>query len=555
MTEKLLSGKQIALETHNSSRHDGGVALYLPDQDKVVAIQAERIDRKKHSGDSNAAYQYAKSLYESQGYIFGTETDKFDPNLQKEQPIHHHLAHAASAFYPSGFESAAVLVVDGQGAYKDGAYNSTTIWKGSDRQLELVEMNPEPDFSTQSIGQFYSAITYFLGLGYLEEGKTMGLAPYGKSSDTYRWLKQYVKTSSDGSYEIVPGFTKALFWASSMNRTAWGEKTLLESRMLDEVNGYLGESRKKEEPLTQKFIDLAWASQAVFEDVIVGLVGRAKALTGEDHLCMSGGVALNSVANMKVVEAGVFSKIFFQAAAGDEGQALGKLMYRLHSEYQLPRTFTMKNAYLGPEYENQMTVDALNRHKDSLQWTKLEREDLYEKTATSISECKIIGWFQGRSEIGPRALGNRSILADPRRPDMRDHINFKVKHREWFRPLAPSAILDRADEFFDLRAESPFMIVVCNVKPDKRALIPAVTHIDGTARIQTVTREENEKYYDVIKKFGELTGVPLLLNTSFNDAGKPIVETPEDAIAAFLGMNLDYLVIGDYFINKKSALI
>jgi len=187
--------------------------------------------------------------------------------------------------------------------------------------------------------------------------------------------------------------------------------------------------------------------------------------------------------------------------------------------------------------------------------TKLEREDLYEKTATSISEGKIIGWFQGRSEIGPRALGNRSILADPRRPDMRDHINFKVKHREWFRPLAPSAILDRADEFFDLRAESPFMIVVCNVKPDKRALIPAVTHIDGTARIQTVTREENEKYYDVIKKFGELTGVPLLLNTSFNDAGKPIVETPEDAIAAFLGMNLDYLVIGDYFINKKSALI
>lgn len=555
--KEVLPNSEVALDIHNTTIHDGGVAILTPDGN-FIAIASERIGpREKHSGDSQLAYDFMRQRLAKEGLVFGGPKDKFSPGYEKVQPLYHHLAHAASAFYPSGFDQAGVLVIDGYGRDPEGKLNSTTIWKGNAEDLVLLEKNAEDAFATQSLGIFYSAITYYVGMGFLQEGKTMGLASYGEKTKIYDWLKQYVQIESDGSYHIDPTFSKAMILLSS--QADFIAKTFLFKepepeilKTMEEIKLFLGEPRQSSMDVSKRDMDLAWAGQAILEEVVLGLAMKTKEMTGSDYLCLSGGVALNSVANGKLVASGMFKDIFIQPAAADDGQALGRLMYRLHNEYDMDRFYTMNNAYLGPEYSETEIKTAIESFGSRIIAQELPTNALIERTVDALETQHIVGWFQGRSEIGPRALGHRSILADPRPEQMRDHINFNVKHREWFRPLAPSVLEERANEFFEMHAPSPYMLVVSQIRPEKMAQIPAVSHVDSTARVQTVNEKDNGIYYDLIKAFGERTGIPLVLNTSFNNAGEPIVETPENAIRSFLNMNIDYLVIGNYFIQKNT---
>lgn len=545
--------KDVIVEIHNSSSHDGGVALYLPDTDRIIALASERVGKRlKHDADSKIAYEYIRQILTQKGYKFGTPTDRFEAEFRPSQEINHHLAHAASAFYGSGFKKSAVLVMDGYGLSLDGKYNSTSIWIGEGSLIEPIFVNSEEDFPTQSLGYFYSGSTYFLGFGKLESGKTMGLAPYGKISDIYFWLKKYIHSNQDGTYIIDPIFLRALRHLSGGTRLSKIKKMTPDlEKMMANISIVLGEARKKDDEICERDKNFAWAVQKILEEIILGLAKRIKALTKSTNLCLSGGVALNSVANGKLIESKLFSNIFIQPAAGDDGQALGKLLYMLNNKYKINRKYKMEHAYTGPKYTIEETENALKIYKDKIIYRKLKTPDLLKETAAEIASKKVVGWFQGGSEIGPRALGHRSILADPRPSWMRDHINLQVKHREWFRPFAPSVLEEKTNDYFELNCKSPFMLLVGKVKLNKQQIVPSITHVDGTARIQTVSKKLNGKYYDLIKEFERQTGVPLVLNTSFNNAGEPIVETPEDAIKAFLAMNIDTLVLEDFIVNKK----
>lgn len=545
--------KEVFVEIHNSTDHDGSAAIFLPDTKKIIALASERVSpRIKHDEDWKIAYEYLRKRLEKKGYIFKTEKDKFTTDFLLEQPIHHHLAHAASAFYPSGFKKSGVLVVDGFGLYKNGLRNSTTIWKGEETTLTPLFMNAEEDYQTQSLGHFYSSITHYLALGRLESGKTMGLASYGEKSEIYNWMKTYVHTNKNGTYYIHPLFLRSIrYLCGGAKMSEVSKPTPQMKKIMKDIVDALGPIRLKDTPITQRDKNLAWAAQAILEEIIIGLAKRTKELTGFDYLCMAGGSALNSTTNGKILQSGMFKDIFIQPASGDDGQALGKLLFRLHHDYGMKRFFKMETAYSGPIYTSKEIQASLKKYKDKISFEKLNTPSLLTKTASLLSSEKLVGWFQKNSEIGPRALGHRSILADPRPQWMRDHINKNIKHREWFRPLAPSVLLEKTKEYFALNKKSPFMLIVSKVKKGKLKIIPAVTHIDETARVQTVTKKLNDIYYDLIKEFENQTGIPLILNTSFNNAGEPIVETPEDAIKAFLNMELDALVIDKYLIKKR----
>lgn len=545
--------KDVIVEIHNSSSHDGGVAIYLPDVNKIYALASERVGKRlKHDADSRIAYDYIKEIFSAEGYRFGTPYDGFDPNFKPSQKIHHHLAHAASAFYASGFENSAVLVMDGYGLSTDGNYNSTSIWLGDKSRLIELSANTEKAFPSQSLGYFYSGATYFLGFGKLESGKTMGLAPYGKKSKIYRWLKQYAHGNNDGTYYIHPTFLQALRHVSGGSKLSKIKEMTAEVEvMMDDILLQLGKPREKDADITARDRNFAWAVQKILEEIITGLARYVKDLTKSENLCLSGGVALNSVANGKIVDSSMFKNVFIQPAAGDDGQALGKLLFVLKNKYKVKHSLRMGDAYTGPSYPLSQVEETLEKYKNEISYEMLSEQEMIYEAASSLAAKKIIGWFQGGSEIGPRALGHRSILADPRQTWMRDYINFEVKHREGFRPFAPSVLEEKADEYFELNSKSPFMLLVGKVKEDKQKIVPAITHVDGTARIQTVSRENNTSYYSLIKEFEKLTTIPLVLNTSFNNAGEPIVETPEDAVKAFLAMKLDLLVIDNYVIQKK----
>lgn len=547
--------KEFILEGHNTTLHDGGVAcMAIEDPNLVYAISSERVTRVKHDGSSQSALDYLGERLSRKGYSFDNKRGKFDPEYREFQDLHHHLAHAAGAYYPSGFDNAAVLVIDGQGGYNtEGICASTSIWRGDNEALDLIEVYKEPDIATQSIGHLYSVISYYVGFDFLQEGKTMGLAAYGENSNMTNFLSRYVTQYQDGSYEIHPKFIRAMIYLTEgrkifkLEDSTPGNDTL---RVMQDIQDNIGLPRRQGDPITERDTNLAWAGQHTIERLIFGLADRAKNLTGSQNLCYAGGVALNSVANGKLAESGMFHDMFIFPPAGDEGQALGRLFQRAYSEYAIPRTYTMENAYLGPEYDEQEIDDLVKRNLEFIQPKKLEEDDLLRLTAQSIADGNVVGWWQGRSEVGPRGLGNRSILADPRRETMRDYVNSRVKHREWFRPLAPSVTQEAVGEYFESDRVNPFMLLTTNVHPDKQLVIPAVTHVDGSARLQTVRKEDNHLYHDLIGEFGRITGVPVLLNTSFNDAGEPIVETPQDALSSFLGMRIDNLVLGNYFITK-----
>lgn len=463
----------------------------------------------------------------------------------------HHESHAASAFYPSPFEEAAILTMDGVGEW---ATTSIGVGRGSD--LKIVEELHWPD----SLGLLYSAFTYYTGFKVNSgEYKVMGLAPYGEPKYVDLIYKHLIDLKQDGSFQLDQRYFNYL-----------GGLTMT-SPAFDEIFG--GPSRPPESKLTQREMDLARSVQDVCEEVMLRMARRAHDLTGSSNLCMAGGVALNCVGNGKILRNGPFKKIWIQPAAGDAGGALGVAQLVWHRQFNgrrvvVPGKDSMRGAYLGPAFSPEEIESSMRAVGANMRL--MRRDELTREVAGQLARGKIVGWLNGRMEFGPRSLGARSILGDPRSPKMQADMNIKIKFRESFRPFAPSVLRERVSDYFELDTDSPYMLLVAPVKkarqlpvtPDQRKLwglellnvpksdIPAVTHIDYSARVQTVDAEVNPDFHALISEFERLTGCAVLVNTSFNVRGEPIVCTPLDAYACFMRTHIDYLVLGPYVLAK-----
>jgi carbamoyltransferase len=447
--------------------------------------------------------------------------------LQYDGPVYmieHHLSHAASAFLVSPFREAALLTVDGVGEWSTATYG-----RGKDADIDLFREIRFP----HSLGLLYTAVTSYLGFKVNSaEYKVMGLAPYG-TPKYEREVRELIDVAEDGSFRL------------DMDYFAFHYGLRMTSDRFHRLFG--GEPRDPEGPLEQRHKDIAASVQKVTEDVMLKMARYLHRETGLRNLCLAGGVALNCVANGRIAREGPFEGIFVQPAAGDAGGALGVAAYLQHHVFGQPRGFIMRSAFLGPAYESE-EIRAFLEVKGAV-FEEMDREALLASTAAAIADQEVVGWFQGRMEFGPRALGARSILADPRNPANQDRVNRKIKFRESFRPFAPAVLAERAGEYFDLDRESPFMMLVAQTR-DGRSKLPATTHVDGSARVQTVDFETNPLFHDLLLAFGAATGTPVLINTSFNVRGEPIVCTPADALTCFLATGMDRLVI-DRFVLRK----
>jgi len=465
----------------------------------------------------------------------------------------HHESHAASAFFPSPFDEAAILTMDGVGEWATASYG---VGRGSD--IELWNEIHWPD----SLGLLYSAFTYYTGFKVNSgEYKVMGLAPYGEPKYVDAILTELVHLREDGSFTLNQSYFNYLTGLTMTNGA------------FDRLFG--GPPRVPESKLTQREMDLARSVQVVCEEIMLRMARTLHRETGLDNLCLAGGVALNCVGNGRLLREGPFKRVWIQPAAGDAGGALGVAQLIWHRHCKRPRQVTqgkdgMRGAYLGPAY----TPDEIERflRSQGAAYERLERPALLERVASLLADEKIVGWFDGRMEFGPRALGARSILGDPRSPRMQAQMNIKIKFREGFRPFAPSVLRERVSDYFELECESPYMLLVAPVQQRRqipmtqaqrtlwgidqlnvvRSDIPAVTHIDYSARIQTVDRDTNPAYYDLITAFERLTGCAVLVNTSFNVRGEPIVCTPTDAYQCFMRTHIDYLVLGPFLLDKRA---
>ncbi|MBI3932035.1 MAG: hypothetical protein HY317_01345, partial [Acidobacteria bacterium] len=439
----------------------------------------------------------------------------------------HHMSHAASCFLVSPFQEAAILTVDGVGEWATASF---AVGKGTDITIFKEIRFPH------SLGLLYSAFTYYLGFKVNSaEYKVMGLAPYGKPVHYDRIMKDMVHLNEDGSFKL------------NMKYFSYDYGLTMTNGNFDEFFG--GPPRKPEAWMNEREFDIAASVQKVCEEVVLQMTRYIHNETGLGNLCMAGGVALNCVANGRVVRETPFKRLFVQPAAGDAGGAVGVAHYVYNTLEKQPRGKAWTHAYLGPGYTGGEIEEYLG--KTGVPYVTPAGRELLTKTARLIADGNVIGWYQGRMEFGPRALGGRSILADPRDPKMRDTLNMKIKFREGFRPFAPSVLADKASEWFDIDCDSPYMLLVAQVREGKR-VIPSVTHVDNSARLQTVTREESPLYYDLIREFEKVTGVPVIINTSFNVRGEPIVCTPHDAYLCFMRTNMDYLVLGPYLLDKKA---
>lgn len=579
--------------------HDTGAALLI--DDKIVAISQERLDRKKYSSkfpEKSVNYCLAAAELKSLDDVDVIAIEQMEVTTKplietlkkngwwnkiahKTTFVNHHDAHAASAFFCSPFDDAAILIVDsaGQKAKLETGLIATeteTFYRGDTDGLYQINRNYAPisqftgwllNFS--GVGNFYSQVTYFLGFGKHEEGKTMGLAPYGKG----RFIstipeEQFIKRTDQSRYifpsRLEPHPDMGLKYL--FKKTSYSRKSALirHLKLLTHAFSKKGLAYKKpqhfpktpniffEYPRTDKktkypdhfYTELAYWAQSYLEKVMIDYTKYLYSVTKSKNLCIAGGVGLNSVANKKILDETPFENIFIQPASGDSGLPLGAALWASHQINKNPIKWRMNNAYLGKEYNEKEVINALSN--SGCKYQKIQSPE--STAAKLLAEEKIIGWFQGKSEYGPRALGNRSILCSPIPPGMKDKLNSQVKHRESFRPFAPACLEEHASEYFDINCSSPFMLLVAKVKKDN---IPAITHIDGTGRVQTVSQSQNPKFYALIKEFQKLTGVPVVLNTSFNDSGEPIVETPQDAIKTFKSTNLDALIIGDYLVRSR----
>ncbi len=554
----------------NCYLHDSSAALY-EDGRLVFATEEERLSRVKKDArfptrSIDAALQHAgigpedlsavafgwdraaltplhtmKSTltgalpFDARHLVAGTLTaarELYDGNGQRRlrkhfgripAPVHfigHHEAHAWSAYGLSGFDDALVLVMDGRGAWQ-----STTLYHAKGETLRPVKTFAFPN----SLGSFYEAFTDVLGFErHNDEWKVMGLAAYGIPTQDLREALQV----TPGGYKVNAGLVCGSFFNDLTRMTAT-----------------YGPRRDPEKGIDQAMKDLAASAQLALEQAVFELVREGVRLTGSRRLALAGGVAMNSKANGRLLASGIIDEIFVQPAATDDGTAIGAAI-AVHRKIGLPiPRYRMEDAYLGPEYGESEVAQTLRTYK----LRSVRSENVAGLTARLLADGKIVGWFQGRMEFGPRALGNRSILADPRSVEMRDRVNEVVKFREAWRPFAPSCLEEVAGQYFDGCVDAPYMILTYDVRPEKRAIIPAVTHADNTARVQTVNKRANPRYWDLINEFGKLTGVPVVMNTSFNLKGEPIVCTPKDAIRTFYSSGLDVLVIGDHVIAKDSV--
>ncbi len=478
-----------------------------------------------------------------------------DQNYKSDKNIFfsdHHLSHAASAFFPSPFDKAIVLTADGVGEWA-----TTTVAVGKDNNLEIKKEIHFP----HSLGLLYSAFTYYTGFKVNSgEYKLMGLAPYGKPIYQDK-VKQLIDIKDDGTFRLDQ---KYFNYATGLTMINEKFKNLFGQKPRDPKN----------EKITQFHMDIAASIQKVTEEVMIKLAKSIREEYGIKNLCLAGGVALNCVANGKILKENIFENIWIQPAAGDAGGALGAALAFWYDQNKNKRKINlnddMKGTYLGTEFSQ----EEIEKELESLgaNYKTFNYNELLENTVEYLSNEKAIGWFQGRMEFGPRALGGRSILGDPRSEKMQKNLNLKVKYRESFRPFAPSILREDLSKWFDLDVDSPYMLLVSNIKNEKkiemtekqkklfgidklnikRSEIPAVTHVDYSARIQTVTKNTNKLFYDLISKFKEKTGCPVIVNTSFNVRGEPIVNTPTDAFNCFMGTDLDYLVIGNCILDKKN---
>jgi carbamoyltransferase len=455
--------------------------------------------------------------------------------------VEHHRAHMASAFFVSPFDEAAIFSVDGMGDFV------STMWgTGQGTQLEV---SGEINFP-HSLGLFYTAVTQWLGFPkYGDEGKVMGLAPLGKPIHI-EMMRELVRIQRDGTFEL--GLDYFVHHAEGATMT-WNEgEPKLGTIYSDKFVELFGEPRIPYSEITEYHQDVAASLQSMLEEAEMALVCKLQRETGQKALCMAGGVALNSAFNGKILPETGFEEIYIQPAAGDAGTSLGVCYYIYHQLLGRPRAYVMNHAYTGPQYPDEEIQAALDTV--GLTYERLDEDALVQRAAELVAGGNVLGWFQGRLEWGPRALGNRSIIADPRRDDMKDILNARIKHREKFRPFAPSILQEHVGEYFDQTYPDPFMIKVYNVLPEKRSVIPAVTHVDGTGRLQTVDREHSPLYWKLINAFKERTGVPVVLNTSFNE-NEPIVCRPEEAIAVLQRTKMDALAIGRFLVQKDLATL
>jgi carbamoyltransferase len=467
----------------------------------------------------------------------------------------HHLSHAASAFYPSPFEESLILTLDGV-----GEWTTTAVSMGNGNKIETLEEIYYP----HSLGLLYSAFTYYLGFKVNSgEYKVMGLAPYGKPIFKDLIFKYLIDVKHDGSFRL-----NQKYFNYSVGLTMTNDNF---------SNLFKNEPRTSEGKINQFHMDVASSIQKVIEEIVIKITRNIKKKYNCNNLCLAGGVALNCVANGKIIQDGKFKNVWIQPAAGDAGGALGAALSIWHSHLSNKREVKlnqgldkMQGSFLGPSYNNTDIEKVLLKYEAN--YELLSTEDMINFTAQILSEKKAVGWFQGRMEFGPRALGARSILADPRDDNMQKNLNLKIKFRESFRPFAPAILDHKVEEWFDIKSDSPYMLLVAQVKKNKilnynenykknlsgfdllnlkRSVVPAITHVDYSARVQTVSELTNKKFYDLISKFYKITNCPMLVNTSFNIRGEPIVNTPEDALKCFLGTGLDYLIIENYILDKK----
>jgi carbamoyltransferase len=463
----------------------------------------------------------------------------------------HHLSHAASAFFPSPFEEAAVLTMDGV-----GEWTTTSLAIGRGNQLSVQKEIHFP----HSLGLLYSAITYYTGFKVNSgEYKVMGLAPYGEPRYADLIKNHLIDIKEDGSFHLDMRYFN---YATGLTMT---------NERFDQLFG--GPPRQAESPLTQREMDLAASVQAVTEEIVIKLARGIRKATGQKNLCLAGGVALNCVANGKLLKEKIFDNIWIQPAAGDAGGAVGAALAACHLVMNQPRivepTDAMRGSYLGPSY-SQRDIETRLKAAGAV-FSSVSDEELINQTAQALADGQAVGWHQGRMEFGPRALGGRSIIADPRSPSLQKQLNLKVKYRESFRPFAPSVLREDVSEWFDIETDSPYMLLVTEVAKSKqlpmtpeqeqlfgieklnvpRSEIPAITHVDYSARVQTVHEKTNPRYHQLISKFKELTGCPVLVNTSFNVRGEPIVCTPEDAFNCLMGTEIEFLVVGNAVMRKE----
>ncbi len=578
--------------------HDSAVCLLI-DGEVVSAVQEERFSRRKHDpefpsnalkaclnqaglspGDLDLVAFYDKPFIKFERLLFTylTYAPRGIQSFLQAMPLwlkrklwikhlieeeldgyqgkiifpEHHYSHAASCFYPSPFQEAVFLTMDGV-----GEWTTTSYGIGRGRDLKILAEIKFP----HSLGLLYSAFTYFCGFRVNSgEYKLMGLAPYGEPRYVDLIKSELIDIKEDGSFRLNLKYFNYMVGLTMTNRRF--------ARLFG------GPPRKPEAPITQREMDMARSIQEITEEIMLKLAWNAYKKTGLKNLCLAGGVALNCVGNGRILREGPFDDLWIQPAAGDAGGALGCALYAWHKYLNQPREpieerDRQKASLLGPEFSAEEIEKTLKKY--SAKYQKLSPKELVKITARLIAEGKVVGWFQGRMEFGPRALGSRSILADPRRAEMQRILNIKIKFRESFRPFAPSVLWEDTQEYFEIDRESPYMLLTAPVRKEKRrqlspeeenlkgldklkpsrSEIPAVTHIDYSSRLQTVRREDNPLYYELIQEFKRLTGCSVIINTSFNVRGEPIVCTPEDAYKCFMRTEMDYLVIGPFLLDKK----